>query len=186
MASGRDDQAARAPTDESLMQRVASGDTAAFELLFVRYESPLLRYFRRSVRDYAAAEELAAESFLNLFRSRDRYDVGRPVRPFLYGIARNCLLKYFERMKRAAAPAEAAGEPSEAVDPADSAERSQRHELLRRAVAELPEQFREAVVLCYFEDLKPSEAAEVLGVPAATVRTRLARGLEQLRRKLSG
>jgi RNA polymerase sigma-70 factor (ECF subfamily) len=181
------------PPDEWLMRLVASNQAEsldAFETLVERHEGRLLSYFARATGNAHHAEELAAETLFSLFRGRGNYNPDRTLRPYLYGIARRCLIDWFDRMKTTPRTIGLeAADPARMVDgtsssPGESADAAERRNEIRQKVMSLPEPFREAVTLCYFDGLKPSEAADVLDVPSATVRTRLARGLALLRLRL--
>lgn len=177
-----DDESRRQASDAALMTRVASGDANAFEETLNRYEAPVLRFLRRTLRNDSDADDVAANTFLRLYRSRNAYRPQLPFRPYLFAIARHALAEFLS--------ARASPEPkADAIDESASPEQavSGREEIVRvRAqVDRLPEPFREAVTLCYFDGLSPAEVAEVLGANASTVRTRLARGLTILRERLN-
>jgi RNA polymerase sigma-70 factor (ECF subfamily) len=122
----------------------------------------------------AAAEDVTQEVFLALIGGRDGYDERRgALRSYLYGVARNQLLKRLPRPRQlpGVEPVRAAGEDVAAV---------------REAVQALPVAFREVVVLCELEGLSYEEAAEVCGVPVGTIRSRLHRARAQLQESLGG
>ena len=83
------------------------GDPTAFDKLFRRWAGPMLRYLERMVRDAASAEELLQETFLRVFRARDRYQPEARFSTWLYHIARNVVRTFLGRSLRRPAPAEA-------------------------------------------------------------------------------
>lgn len=87
-------------TDESLMDRYAAGDSAAFDELFHRYEQRAFAYFMRRTRSEERTADLYQELFLRIHRFRDRYDSERPFAPWFYQIAHNVLVDDFRRLAR--------------------------------------------------------------------------------------
>lgn len=140
-----------------------------------------------------AAEEIVQDVFMILVRAPKKYDVKRgALGAFLFGIARNRIMKHSEREPRDISLEQQNGNhsstaPALAVNPftpAQWAEQQQRAERVRAAVLELPVEFREAVVLCELEELSYEEAAGLLGCPIGTIRSRLHRGRALLLSKL--
>lgn len=180
-----------------MLERVRRGDGAAFADLFARHRAPVYRYAVHMAGP-GEAEDVVQEVFLALLRQVDGYDPDRgPLQPYLLGIARRMV---FRRVAGARLDEqlddEAAGEtladdgiasPFETIDRAETLER------VRAAVAALPDVYREAIVLCEFNELDYAAAAGVIGCPIGTVRSRLhrARGLlaerlaPAMRRKVS-
>jgi RNA polymerase sigma factor (sigma-70 family) len=155
---------------------------AAFEAEF----ASLHRYLARRL-GATAADDLAAETFAVAFRSWDRLDPERPVRPWLYGIAANLVRHHWrkeQRMLRAYArsgvdPVFAADD--EAVERADA---DMRHRDLAAALAELRRDEREILLLHAWAELTDSEIADAVGLPLGTVKSRLSRTREKLRNRL--
>src|SRR5262249_21387156 len=77
------------PSDEALFAAYRTGDAAALEILFRRYQLPLARHLARILDDPATAEDLVVETFLRLHRHRERWREGTPLRPWIFAIARN-------------------------------------------------------------------------------------------------
>ena len=179
------------------MQR---GDEAAFLALYRRRQAGLYRFALRMTGSPTAAEDAVQETFLELLRRAANYDPARgSVSAFLYGIARNCVRRGFERNGDLLAVGDqemqmridrrdgSSGMFSLNQDPAapdalfSSAEQV---EALRRAILTLPEHYREAVVLCDLEELSYVEAAEALDCAVGTVRSRLHRARAMLGERL--
>lgn len=178
--------------DEVLLRRSAAGDEDCFTQLYRRHQAPLFRFALRMTGNAWAAEEIVQDVFMTLVRDPRKYDSGRgTVGAFLYGVARNRIMKHLERAPRDLQLTEN-GDDGYAVlpqtidtrTPAYSAELGERRERVRTAVLELPAEFREAVVLCLLEELSYEDASRMLDCPIGTIRSRLHRGRALLLAKL--
>ncbi|HUL35087.1 MAG TPA: sigma-70 family RNA polymerase sigma factor [Candidatus Eisenbacteria bacterium] len=178
--------------DEVLLKRSAKGDEAAFTQLYQRNQAQIYRFALRMTGRAWAAEEIVQDVFMTLVREPGKYDPKRgPLAAFLYGVARNRVMKHLERQPRELSlelPNEdGEGKEVEVVDertPAHWAEIRERRSLVRSAVLSLPSEFRETVVLCELEEMSYEEAARALECPVGTVRSRLHRGRALLLAKL--
>ena len=169
--------------DAADVARVVAGDLSAFEGIVRRWQHRLVNMAWRFCRDRASAEEMAQEVFLKTFRSLASFRGESAFSTWLISIAVNT---YRSRLR-------AEGQPLLSLDPTRifAAQPSALHELedheraeaVRRAVLTLPERYREAIVAYYFEDKDLAEAARVLGVAEGTLKARLHRGRELLRRR---
>jgi RNA polymerase sigma factor (sigma-70 family) len=175
-----------APDSQVLAESLASPERFAF--IVDSYSDAIHSYLARRVGP-AVAEDLAAETFLRAFRSRDTYrEVHTTALPWLYGIATNLLRDYAsaERQRLGALANLAAqavfGPPAEDVDRA--AEAALAFQNLGAALATLSAPARDVVVLVAVEGLSYEEAAVALRVPVGTVRSRLARARTDLRSAL--
>jgi len=178
--------------DDVLLWRAAKGDEEAFTLLYRRYQAAMYRFALRMTGSAWAAEEIVQDVFMTLMRAPKKYDASRgTLGGYLYGIARNRVMKHLERLPREV-PLEQKNEDGsgagivlqDAVTPATWAEARERMKQVRTAVLELPAEFREAVVLCELEELSYEEAAQAAGCPIGTIRSRLHRGRALLLAKL--
>lgn len=139
-----------------------------------------------------AAEEIVQDVFMTLVREPKKFDPSRGhLGAFLYGIARNRVLKHLERQprefpleQRNSEGESSAMEVADERTPAHWAELRERRDCVRSAVLSLPPEFRETVVLCELEEMSYEEAARVLECPVGTVRSRLHRGRALLLAKL--
>ncbi|WP_338702348.1 RNA polymerase sigma factor [Streptomyces sp. Q6] len=167
--------------DAAALLTAAARDTGGFEELVERHSTALHGYFAR--RAPRAADDLLAELWLQAYTTRQGYDPARgSARAWLFGVARNVLSAYWRRIEQESrgAPGEGAhGDPWEAVD--DRLDASALAPALRRVLAELPPVERELLLLVAWEQLSPTEAAAVLGIPAGTARSRLHRARARLR-----
>ncbi|MBZ5702261.1 MAG: sigma-70 family RNA polymerase sigma factor [Acidobacteriia bacterium] len=174
--------------DDDLLRRAVRGDQEAFAQIYRAHQATLYRFALRMSGSTWTAEEIVQEVFLTLLRQPGAFDPARgELGAFLFGIARNHLRKQFSRRPHEipldaggelppGARLDAAGNGSAAMNPAAWAEQRQQADRVRRAVLDLPEEFREAVVLCDLEELSYEEAARLLDCPLGTVRSRLHRG----------
>jgi len=176
---------------EALLKRAVRGDEQAFLTLYQRHQSALYRYALRMTGSAWAAEEVVQEVFLVLIREPQKYQAERgELGAFLYGVARNRVMKYLERTPRELsldvmnADGSAWNEPEDPLTPMMIAEKRERIERVREAVLGLPAEFREAVVLCELEEMSYEEAANACGCPIGTIRSRLHRGRALLLAKL--
>jgi RNA polymerase sigma-70 factor, ECF subfamily len=176
---------------EALLKRAVRGDEQAFLTLYRRHQSALYRYALRMTGSAWAAEEVVQEVFLVLIREPQKYQSERgELGAFLYGVARNRVMKHLERTPRELsldvmnADGSAWNEPEDPLTPMMIAEKRERIEQVREAVLGLPTEFREAVVLCELEEMSYEEAANACGCPIGTIRSRLHRGRALLLAKL--
>ena len=178
--------------DDVLLRRAAKGDEEAFTLVYRRHQAAIYRFALRMTGSPWAAEEIVQDVFMTLVRDPKKYDaLLGTVSAFLYGVARNRILKHRERVPREVALEEKNEDGTgngvlliDAATPAVWAEKKERTAQVRSAVLELPEEFREAVVLCELQELSYEEAAAIVGCPIGTIRSRLHRGRALLLAKL--
>jgi RNA polymerase sigma-70 factor (ECF subfamily) len=178
--------------DEELLKRSAKGDEEAFAALYRRHADVLYRFAFRMTGSSWGAEEIVQDVFMTLVREPGKYDTERGTLPaFLFGVARNKIMKYKERLPREISLVERQEDGSgggltlrDSFTPAMWAEQRERLEKVRAAVMELPIEFRETVVLCELEEMTYDQAARMLDCPIGTIRSRLHRGRALLLAKL--
>ena len=170
--------------DEYLMGQVVLGKREYLEPLVRRYASSLLTYLHRMVGDQHRAEELFQEVFLAVWLKRKTFKFPKPFRPWLFAIAANRCRADF---RKASLPVNEA-EPEHHVDssgsPLDSVVATETTTLVKRAVANLPTQQRNVVVMRIWNQLSFAEIAEVVGRTEGTVRSNMHHGLAALRKQL--
>ncbi|MFE2432701.1 RNA polymerase sigma factor [Streptomyces sp. NPDC059373] len=161
----------------------AAADAGEFTPLVEKYSPALHGYFARRVP--GAADDLLAEAWLQAFAARRTFDASRgSARGWLFGVARNVLAGYVRRAAReGAAPGADVTDPWQAVD--QRLDAAALAPALRRALAELPAEEREVMLLVSWEQLTPTEAAAAVGIPAGTARSRLHRARGRLRNHLA-
>jgi RNA polymerase sigma-70 factor (ECF subfamily) len=183
-------------SDEKLLLRLREGQREALDPLVRRYERELFGYLRRYLADDDLADDVFQNTFLQVFLKIRQYEPGRPARPWLYAIATNQAIDALRRRNRRIAdrPADAVAAPDEEGEPRplfellpapgeappDVADRTEQAARVRAAVSRLPELLRQAVLLVYFQGLKYQDAADSLGIPVGTVKSRLHAALTKL------
>jgi len=179
--------------DDVLLRRAGKGDEEAFTLLYRRHQAALYRFALRMSGNAWAAEEIVQDVFMTLMRDPKKYDPARgTLGGFLYGVTRNRVLKHLERTPQREVSLEEKNENGagsgivllDSTTPAIQAEMRERVEQVWAAVLDLPAEFREAVVLCELEERSYEEAAEMIGCPIGTIRSRLHRGRALLMARL--
>jgi RNA polymerase sigma-70 factor (ECF subfamily) len=183
------------PTDEYLARAAAGGDRAAFEDLVRRYMKAIFNFVYRMTGNYAEADDLTQDVFLQVYKSLPSARLDLPFRPWLYVIARNKCLDSLKRKRAlnfsALTDPETAESPIDSVadpDPLPDAvlEHADLQRILRQAILRLPERYRTVVSLRYAGELSFAEIAETLGLPENTVKTHFQRAKAILRRELQG
>jgi RNA polymerase sigma-70 factor (ECF subfamily) len=178
-------------TDEQVMWRVQQHDDhAAFAELVHRWETPIHRLCVRMTGDEHRGEDLAQEVFVRVFAKRQDFEQGRRFSTWLWRIALNlCHDELRRRHRRGEFPLEAPAEDEPALEacgphPDEQLILSERADLVREALQNLPETHRAVVVLREYEGLKLREIAELLDIPEGTVKSRLADALDRMSRRL--
>jgi len=181
------------PTDVELLQQITAGNELAFTTVYRRHQARIYKFALLMSGSAAIAEDVTQEVFIVLIREAGRYDASRgSLSGFLYGIARNHVLRCLERDRSYVPIADDSDGQSIAplpeliaqCDPLDDLARNEMIKSVRQAVLALPTRYRDVVVLCDFQELSYVEAAQVLGRPVGTVCSRLHRGHALLLEKL--
>jgi len=167
--------------DEQAMQEVREGDVGKLEVLFDRHHRALFHYFLRLNGSRAASEDMVQEVFFRILKYRKSYQPGTSFRAWLYQIGRNVSVDHVGRHKGEVALPEAAAELRSAEEPPDrQLENKQETALLHRALADLPPEKREVLIMSRFLNLKYEEIASVLKCEVGTVKVRVYRALREL------
>lgn len=190
----------KAWSDESLMVLCRKGSSRALARLLSRHKDGLLSFIYSVVRDRHLAEDIFQETFLKVYRQAFRFDPERRFKTWLYAVALNLCRDELKRLRRhphvsldAAAAADAEGEtgprPLDRLQdgkpgPSETAWERELEGILRLKLDRLSPPHREVVLMSRLLGLKSEEIAEVLGVPAGTVRSRLHYALIELRAEL--
>ena len=183
-----------AAPDEELMNRYRDGDAHAFEVLYTRHKGPLYRYLLRQCGAAALAEELFQDVWMNLIRTRERYEARAKFTTWLYTLAHHRVIDHYRR-QAAGVPISYDDDPDEPLieQVADSELHQPDNELDRRRlgqrllaqIAALPEAQREAFLLREESGLSLAEIADVTGVNTETAKSRLRYALTKLRQGLT-
>jgi RNA polymerase sigma factor (sigma-70 family) len=172
--------------EAELVTRAARGETEAFRKLFETHRAAMFRFAYRLTSALDAAEDIAQECFLRLMR-RPNYDYARgSLRQYLYGIVRNLVRQRQEANGREVILDDEIADYTPAAQRSpDSAASTELSVIVQAAISALPPLQREALVLCEFEELSLGEAAVIVGADIGTVKSRLHRAREGLRRSLA-
>lgn len=176
------------PADRSelagLVHRAQGGDSSALAELVGRYGTPLYRFCYRHLRSKEKAEDAAQEAFAKAIQKLGELEDAARFDSWLYQIAMNVCRDEWTRSNRLRELAEGVDPPDSRVSPHKDLEIVEQLERVKAAVAELPNDQREAFVLIHYERKSYQAAAEILGIPIATVKTRVFRALKRLREQL--
>jgi RNA polymerase sigma-70 factor (ECF subfamily) len=165
------------------VEQVLAGDTEAFEGIVRRWQGPLVNMAWRYCRDRARAEEMAQEAFVRAWRGLAGWRRESSFSTWLFALAANVYRSELKRFPTVDVPLEEIAEPASAANQYEEMAEHRRHEVLRRAVLALPMRYREPVVLYYFHEMDVGAAARTMGLPEGTVKARLARARELLRKR---
>lgn len=182
--------------DREDMSRLASGSDAALNLLMDRHAEKLFHFFVRSLQNETDAAELAQETFVRIYQNRAKFDPGQKFTTWLYAIASNLIRdRYRWRSRHPQVSLEAENERTEtnlketlketAPTPDEQMQSTERAKLVRRAIAALPEELRQPLILALYQDLSQADIAAALNCSAKAVEMRIYRARQQLRASLA-
>jgi RNA polymerase sigma-70 factor (ECF subfamily) len=183
-------------TDAEVMLRVKAGDQSAFDYLVQKYRRPLVSFMYRLARNTAAAEDLAQEVFLRVYRSRQTYEASAKFTTWLYRIATNLAVNHardtrHERPEVTVSldePDEESGTTLDVADGTISAEealvRRERMAAIRSKVEALPERQKLAVIMHKYQQMDYKQIADVLKLSESATKSLLFRAYETLREQL--
>ncbi len=176
------------PNDAVLMQRVCGGDEEAFATIVDRYKDPLVNYLTHLVRTRERAEDVAQEAFVRLYRFADRYRDHERLAPYLFRIATNHVITEMRREKRwrLLVPRLVAGTTQFAPAPDAGLMTDEVQRKVTAALEKLPLKFRAPLALYEIEEWSYEDIAQALGCRMGTIKSRIARARELMRRQLSG
>jgi RNA polymerase sigma-70 factor (ECF subfamily) len=177
------------------MERLAAGQDAALNDLMERHAPPVFHFLCRMVGNEDDANDLAQETFVRVFRARATFHPSEKFSTWLFTIAANLARNHFRWRSRhpnvsleteTGESEQTIGSTLPASDPApnEQALAAERAAAVRAAVGKLPEELREAVVLCEWEELSMADAAKILEATPKAVESRLYRGRQILRERL--
>ena len=161
-------------SDEVLIGRIANGDRLAMQVLYARHHVRVFRFVVRLVRDESTAEDLISEVFLDIWRQAGRFEGRSSVSTWMLAIARFKALSALRRR-----PNEELDEDSHVAiedgsdDPQVALEKKDKSALIRKCLEGLSAQHREIIDLVYYHDKSVEEAAQIVGIPENTVKTRM-------------
>ena len=182
--------------DAEVMLRVKTGDEAAFAYLVQKYRRPMVSFMYRMAHNAAAAEDLAQEVFLRVYRSRESYEASAKFTTWLYRIATNLAVNHArdtrherpENMVSLDEPDEKTGQTLDVADGSATAEETivkrERLAAIRQRVQALPERQRVAVLMHKYQQMDYRQIAEVLKLSESATKSLLFRAYETLRGQL--
>jgi RNA polymerase sigma-70 factor (ECF subfamily) len=169
-------------SDEVLIGRIANGDRLAMQVLFARHHVRVYRFVLRLVRNEATAEDLISDVFLDIWRQAGRFEGRSAASTWMLSIARFKALSALRKRTEEELDEETAGAiEDQADDPEVSLAKKDKAVVLRQCLSKLSVEHREVVDLVYYHEKSVEEVAGIVGIPEATVKTRMF----YARRKLS-
>ena len=164
-----------------MMREVRAGDVGRLEVLFDRHSQALFRYFLYLTSNRGVSEDLTQEVFFRILKYRHTYQPESGFRAWMYQVGRNVYMDHIGRNQgEVALPPEATEIRSTEILPDREFQRKQEAVLLRRALAAMPSEKREVLIMSRFQDLKYEEIAAVLQCEVGTVKVRVYRALRDL------
>jgi len=170
----RDLSANPATSDEVLIGRIANGDRLAMQVLFARHHVRVFRFVLRLVREEATAEDLISEVFLDVWRQAGRFEGRSAVSTWLLAIARFKALSALRRKPEQELDEETAEAIEDTSDTPDvTLAKKETGEVIKQCLTLLTAEHREIIDLVYYHEKSVDEVAEIVGIPEATVKTRM-------------
>ncbi|SIR25938.1 MULTISPECIES: RNA polymerase sigma factor SigW [unclassified Paenibacillus] len=180
--------------EANLIRLALKGDQRAFADLVGMYQDKLYHLAYRMLYNRQEAEDAVQETFLRVFRNMERYDESMKFSTWIYRITTNLAIDRLRRRKPGFSLDAEVPEhdgldgysmfASEDASPEDEVLLSETQRIIRAAIETLPPKYKSVMVLRYLEDLSLQEISDVLDMPVTTIKTRVHRGREFLRKKL--
>ena len=179
--------AARATSDEMLLQSIVQGNRTAMHVLYSRHNVRVYRFVLRMVRDAAMAEDLVSQVFLDVWRTARQFEGRSQVSTWLLSISRfKALTALRQRRHEDIEQEEVLDVADDADTPEASLDRRNTSAILRACVAKLSPAHREIINLVYYHEKSVEEAGQIIGIPQSTVKTRMFYARRQLAELLRG
>lgn len=161
-------------SDEDLVRRIADGDKLAMQVLFTRHHVRVYRFALRFVRNEAVAEDVISEVFLDVWRQAGKFEGRSSVSTWLLAIARFKALSAARRKSEQELDDEMAETIEDTADtPEVDLQKKDKGSVLRDCLTKLSAEHREVIDLVYYHEKSVEEVADIVGIPAATVKTRM-------------
>lgn len=171
---------------DDLLIEAAREDPAAFADLTRRHQDHVFNFLYRMTGNREDAEDLTQETFVRIHRALPRFRAGSPFKPWMYKIATNLAINQYHARKPTSQLAEEYPSASPFTSPELMAELRETQRDLRKAMLQLPEQYRAILLLRHMNDLSYQDIAGALGVPIGTAKVRLHRARKMLQTKMFG
>jgi RNA polymerase sigma-70 factor (ECF subfamily) len=180
--------------EKQLIKKVKRGNKEAFARIVDLYKTSVYNICLRMVKIPAEAEDLAQEAFLRAYTNIEKYEDDKKFSTWLYRIATNLSIDYL-RKKRPGVYLDAEIPGADGVNmhaqlasedplPDERVVHKETRDVVLQEIDRLPPKYRAAIILKYLEDLSLKEISDILGIPVATVKTRIHRGREALKERL--
>jgi RNA polymerase sigma-70 factor (ECF subfamily) len=174
-----------AAADEALIARIAGGDRDAMRALYLRHHVRVHRFAMRLVRNSAVAEDIISDVFLDVWRRAGSFEGRSAVSTWLLAIARFKALSVLRRKpEEKLNEKDAAAVPDPLDDPELAVQKKDTGEILRECLTALSREHREVIDLVYYHEKSVEEVAHIIGIPEATVKTRMFYARKKLSRLL--
>jgi RNA polymerase sigma-70 factor (ECF subfamily) len=161
-------------SDEVLIARIAGGDRLAMQVLFARHHVRVYRFVLRLVRNEATAEDLISEVFLDVWRQAGKFEGRSAVTTWMLSIARFKALSQLRRRPEEELDDETAERiEDQSDDPETALAKKDKSAQLRQCLTALSAEHREIIDLVYYHEKSVEEVAGIVGIPEATVKTRM-------------
>jgi RNA polymerase sigma-70 factor (ECF subfamily) len=179
--------------DTDLVARAAAGDGVCFDQLVERYHRQIANFVFRMVGNYETALDLTQEVFIKVYSSLGRYNPEFKFSTWIYKIASNTAIDYLRKQSVSVSPLYmVSGDdeefelpiPAKGPNPERALERTERSAQIEEAISKLPPRYRELIVLRHVSELSYDEIAEVTALPLGTVKNRIFRAREAMRKHL--
>lgn len=169
-------------TDEELMTAVKEGDLDALSPLFEKYHVKLYNFFLRLTRDRETSRDLTQNVFSRILRYRETYNERHQFKPWIYQLARNVHIDHYNKNRYLISDyddTEALADQD--ADARQKMEDSERHEILREALDQLPVDQKEVIELSRFQGLKYEEISKITGSSVPAVKVKVHRAIKKLK-----
>ena len=166
--------AAQATSDEMLLESIAAGEKTAMHVLYARHNVRVYRFILRIVSDTSVAEDLVSQVFLDVWRTAGQFEGRSQVSTWMLAIARFKALTALRNRRHEDIEQEEVLQIADGADTPEAAmDRSQTASTLREVIAQLSPAHREIIDLVYYHEKSVEEVAQIIGIPQATVKTRM-------------
>jgi RNA polymerase sigma-70 factor (ECF subfamily) len=173
--------AARATSDETLLDNISGGNRTAMHTLYARHNVRVYRFILRMVRDASTAEDLVSQVFLDVWRTAGQFEGRSQVSTWLLSIARFKALTALRQRQHEDIEQQDVMEIADGADTPEMAlDRSRTNDILRACVAQLSDAHREIITLVYYHEMSVEQAGRFIGIPSSTVKTRMFYARKQL------
>ncbi|MBN8578027.1 MAG: RNA polymerase sigma factor [Cytophagales bacterium] len=169
-------------SDEQIMEAVKNGNLQQASLLFDRFNKRIFNFLARMTNDREVAEDLTQNVFLRLLKYRHSYNPQMKFQAWIYQMARNAFADHYQKQKQLKPAVMEVEKLHEQPDLAEALEQEETEGRLIRALAQLPDDYRELLVLTRFQHLKYEEVAGFLDMTVANVKVKVHRAIGLLRK----